>query len=35
MRNEFKFDSAEQLIQQMHKDKELSSILQHEFKNIE
>jgi riboflavin kinase/FMN adenylyltransferase len=32
MRNEFKFDSAEQLIQQMHKDKELSNVLQHEYK---
>ena len=32
MRNEFKFDSAEQLIQQMNKDKELSSVLQHEYK---
>ncbi|MGD1045557.1 MAG: bifunctional riboflavin kinase/FAD synthetase [Bacteroidota bacterium] len=35
MRNEFKYDSAEQLIQQMHKDKELSRVLQHEYKNIE
>ncbi len=33
MRNEFKFDTAEQLIQQMHKDKELSSVLQLEYKN--
>ena len=32
LRNEFKFDSAEQLIQQMHKDKELSTNLQHEYK---
>ncbi len=32
MRNEFKFDSPEQLIQQMHKDKELSSVLQDEYK---
>jgi riboflavin kinase/FMN adenylyltransferase len=32
MRNEIKFDSAEQLVQQMHKDKELSIILQHEYK---
>jgi riboflavin kinase/FMN adenylyltransferase len=31
MRNELKFDTAEQLIQQMNKDKELSSTLQHEF----
>jgi riboflavin kinase/FMN adenylyltransferase len=35
MRNEFKFDSPEQLIQQMHKDKELSSVLQDEYKKIE
>jgi riboflavin kinase/FMN adenylyltransferase len=35
MRNELKFDSAEQLIQQMHKDKKLSSVLQYEYKNIE
>jgi riboflavin kinase/FMN adenylyltransferase len=35
MRDEFKFNSAEELIQQMHKDKELSSVLQHEYKNIE
>jgi riboflavin kinase / FMN adenylyltransferase len=35
MRNEFKFDSAEQLIQQMHKDKELSSVLQHEYRHID
>jgi riboflavin kinase/FMN adenylyltransferase len=33
MRNELKFDSAEELIQQMHKDKELSSVLQLEYKN--
>ena len=32
MRDEYKFDSAEQLIKQMHKDKELSNILQHEYK---
>ena len=32
MRNEFKFDSAEQLIQQMDKDKELSTMLQQEYK---
>jgi riboflavin kinase / FMN adenylyltransferase len=32
MRQEFKFDSTEQLIQQMHKDKELSNGLQQEFK---
>ena len=32
MRDEFKFDSAEQLIQQMHKDKELSRVLQLEYK---
>ena len=31
MRSEFKFDSAEQLIQQMHKDRELSKNLQHEY----
>jgi len=34
MRNEFKFDSSEQLIQQMHKDKELSGVLQDEYKKI-
>jgi riboflavin kinase / FMN adenylyltransferase len=34
MRNEFKFDSAEELIQQMHKDKEWSRVLQLEFKNL-
>ena len=34
MRNEFKFDSAEQLIQQMNKDKELSSVLQNEYRHI-
>jgi riboflavin kinase/FMN adenylyltransferase len=35
MRNEFRFDSAEQLIQQMHKDKELSQALQHEYSKTE
>jgi FAD synthase len=35
MRNEFKFDSPEQLIQQMHKDRELSGVLQDEYKKIE
>ena len=35
MRDELKFDSAEQLIQQMHKDKELSRVLQREYKNRE
>jgi riboflavin kinase/FMN adenylyltransferase len=34
MRNELKFNSAEELIQQMHKDKELSSVLQLEYKSI-
>jgi len=34
MRSEFKFNSAEELIQQMHKDKELSSVLQLEYKKI-
>jgi riboflavin kinase/FMN adenylyltransferase len=32
MRDEFKFDSAEQLIQQMDKDKEMSRVLQLEYK---
>ena len=32
IRDELKFDSAEQLIQQMHKDKELSSVLRLEYK---
>jgi riboflavin kinase/FMN adenylyltransferase len=32
IRDELKFDSAEQLIQQMHKDKELSRVLQVEYK---
>jgi riboflavin kinase/FMN adenylyltransferase len=31
LRSEFKYDSAEQLIQQMHKDRELSKHLQHEY----
>jgi len=31
MRSEFKFDTAEQLIQQMHKDKELSKTFQLEY----
>jgi riboflavin kinase / FMN adenylyltransferase len=31
MRQEFKFDSAEQLIQQMDRDKELSKVLQTEY----
>jgi riboflavin kinase/FMN adenylyltransferase len=31
LRSEFKYDSAEQLIQQMNKDKELSIHLQHEY----
>ena len=31
LRSEFKYDSAEQLIQQMHKDRELSKNLQHEY----
>ena len=31
MRDELKFDSAEELIQQMHKDKEVSNTLQHEY----
>jgi len=35
MRDELKFDSAEQLIQQMHKDKEVSRVLQLEYKNRE
>ena len=34
IRDEYKFDSAEKLIQQMHKDKELSITLQQEYKNI-
>lgn len=34
IRDELKFDSAEDLVQQMHKDKELSSVLQLEYKNI-
>ncbi|MCX6121447.1 MAG: bifunctional riboflavin kinase/FAD synthetase [Ignavibacteriales bacterium] len=34
LRNELKFNSAEELIQQMHKDKELSSVLQLEYKSI-
>jgi len=32
MRDEIKFDSAEQLIRQMHKDKELSNVLKLEYK---
>ena len=35
LRDEYKFDSAEELIQQMHKDKEISVTLQQEYKNIE
>jgi riboflavin kinase/FMN adenylyltransferase len=31
LRDELKFDSAEQLIQQMHKDKELSNVLKREY----
>jgi riboflavin kinase / FMN adenylyltransferase len=31
LRSEFKYDSVEQLIQQMHKDRELSKNLQHEY----
>jgi riboflavin kinase/FMN adenylyltransferase len=33
IRDELKFDSAEELIQQMHKDKERSSELQQEYNN--
>lgn len=32
IRDEFKFDNAEKLIQQMHKDKEMSNFLRQEFK---
>lgn len=35
IRDEIKFDSAENLIQQMHKDEELSNILRDEYKSIE
>jgi riboflavin kinase / FMN adenylyltransferase len=34
MRNELKFDSAEELVQQMHKDKELCSVLLQEYRDI-
>jgi riboflavin kinase / FMN adenylyltransferase len=34
MRNELKFDSAEELVQQMHKDKIMSNVLMHEYKNM-